>query len=133
MSESDVTSRETFSGVTVEIDGAGDYRVDTSDAIGGDVTIVLGDGRALNVEVGGRTVLQVTSSGGSMRVEIGGSGEQRMVLGDALKQFLDEFFQTKFDLHVHTTAMGPSGPPLPPFAGTSLPEATLSDIVRTKG
>ena len=44
---------------------------------------------------------------------------------------LNGFFM-KYDVHTHPTAMGPSGPPLPLFTGTTMSADQLSDVARTK-
>ena len=128
----DPTSLETFADTTVEIDHAGDYIIDTTEALGGDVIIKLSDGRGFSIEAGGETVFEVTSSGGSVRIDLGGGSGERLVLGDKLMALLNDFFQTKFDLHTHPTAMGPSGPPLPLFGGTQMSDEQLSGVSRTK-
>lgn len=132
MSDQSPTAREVFAGSTLEIDAAGDYIIDTHEALGGDVRVRLSAGRSLIVEVGGGTVFEVTNDGSQTRVDLGGGSGERLVLGDALKSLLNDFFMQKFDLHVHPTPMGPSGPPLPPFTGTQMTDAQLSDVARTK-
>ncbi|MBZ0117548.1 MAG: hypothetical protein K8H88_11160 [Sandaracinaceae bacterium] len=132
MSEESPTAREVFAGSTLEIDAAGDYIIDTHEALGGDVRVRLPPGRSLLVEVDGNTVLEVTNDGSRTRIDLGGGAGERLVLGDALKSLLNEFFTQKFDLHVHPTSMGPSGPPLPAFTGAQMTDAQLSDVARTK-
>lgn len=126
------TSREAFAGTVVEIDGGGDYSINTSEAVGGDVVLNLSDGRAFKIVIGGAPVLEVTANGSSVRIDIGGGAQERLVLGDALKELLNQFFLTKFDVHMHPTAMGPSGPPLPAFTGVQITDDVLSDVARTK-
>lgn len=126
------TARETFADSVVEIDHAGDYIIDTTEALGGDVYVRLSEGRAFCVEIGGVRVFEVARSGGSVRIDLGGGSGERVVLGDALKALLNEFFQTKYDVHTHPTAMGPSGPPLPAFTGAQITDDHLSSISRTK-
>ena len=77
-------------------------------------------------------MLSVSATGGRVLIDLGGNATERLVLGDALKQFLNQFFLTKYDLHTHPTAMGPSGPPLPLFTGAQMTDDQLSDVVRTK-
>ena len=132
VSDQTPTAREVFSGTTREIDTAGDYTIDTTGAINGDVRFVLGAGRSVSIDIGGQTVFEVTTAGGSTRIDLGGGSGERLVLGDALRTLLNEFFQTKFDVHTHPTAMGPSGPPLPLFAGTQMTDDQLSSVARTK-
>ena len=131
MTEEAPTARETFAGSLVEIDGAGDYIVDTSDALGGDIHVKLGSGRALSIEVGSQLVFEVTVNGGRVSIDIGGSASEPLVLGNQLMTMLNTFF-TKYDVHTHPTAMGPSGPPLPLFTGTTMSADQLSDVARTK-
>lgn len=132
MADDDPTAIETFADSKLEIDHGGDYIVDTTEALGGDVYIKLSEGRAFSVDVGGETVFEVTASGGTVRIDLGGGSGERLVLGDALKTLLNEFFQTKYDLHTHPTAMGPSGPPLPLFTGATMGDDQLSSVARTK-
>jgi len=128
------TAIEEWAGSTVEIDNGGDFVVNTSDALGGDVYIRLSGGRAFNIEVDGTTVFEVASDGSSVRIDLGGGSSERLVLGDKLKTVLNDFFQTKFDLHTHpTTAPGaPTLAPLPLFIGTQITDDVLSDVTRTK-
>lgn len=84
------------------------------------------------MEVDGSTVFEVTNDGSRTRIDLGGGSNERLVLGDALKALLNEFFMQKFDLHIHPTPMGPSGPPLPAFTGAQMTDAQLSDVARTK-
>ena len=53
---SDPTARETHSGTTTEIDSAGDYVIDTTEALGGDVVFRLAAGRAFSIEIGATQV-----------------------------------------------------------------------------
>ncbi|MCB9596930.1 MAG: hypothetical protein H6719_29675 [Sandaracinaceae bacterium] len=126
------TAIESFADSTIEIDHGGDFIVDTSAALAGDVYVRLSPGRAFNVVVDGATVFQVTSDGSNVRIDLGGGAGERLVLGDALKSLLNEFWQMKYDVHTHPTAMGPSGPPLPLFTGTQMGDDQLSDVARTK-
>lgn len=66
-----------------------------------------------------------------MSIDIGGHASEPLVLGDQLMAMLNGFF-TKYDVHTHPTAMGPSGPPLPLFTGTTMSADQLSDVARTK-
>ena len=132
MSDEDPTAIETFADSTLEIDHGGDYIIDTTEALGGDVYIKLSSGRGFSIEVGGETVFEVTANGGSVSIDLGGGSGERLVLGDALKTLLNDFFQTKYDLHTHPTAMGPSGPPLPLFTGAKVTDDHLSSVARTK-
>lgn len=130
MSDEAPTAKETFAGAKLEIDAAGDYIIDTNEALGGDVRLRLAAGRAFCIEIGGAPVFEVSSDGAQVRIDIGGRASERLVLGDALKALLNEFF-TKYDTHTHTTAMGPSGPPLVP-SGAQVTDAQLSNVARTK-
>jgi hypothetical protein len=134
VSEAQITARETFAGSALEIDAAGDYVIDTHEAIGGDVRVQLAAGRRLMVVVGGRTIFEVTNDGAQTRIDLGGGSSERLVLGDALKSLLNEFFAQKFDVHVHVTPAGggTSDPPLPAFQGTQMTDAQLSNTARTK-
>jgi hypothetical protein len=129
---SDPTAKETFAGSAVEIDGSGDYLINTTQALGGDMRVQLGDGRALVIEIGGVPAFQVSRHGSTVRVDLGGRSSERLVLGDAFMELLNQFFEQKFEMHVHPTPMGPSGPPLPAFTGTRMTEEQLSSVARTK-
>lgn len=131
MTEENITARETFAGSLIEIDGAGDYLIDTREAIGGDLHIKLAAGRSVSIEIGGRLAFEVSTSGSQVLVDIGGNATERLVLGDRLMTLLNTFF-AKYDVHTHPTAMGPSGPPLPLFTGTTMTPDQLSDVARTK-
>ncbi len=132
MADDDPTALETFADSKLEIDHGGDYIIDTTEALGGDVYVKLSSGRGLSIEVGGETIFEVTASDGTVRIDLGGGSGERLVLGDALKTLLNDFFQTKYDLHTHPTAMGPSGPPLPLFTGAQVTDDHLSSVARTK-
>src|SRR5512143_207706 len=103
----EATSLEKFAGSTVQIDSAGDYLVNTTEATNGDVRFQLAEGRALVVEVAGESVFEISQSGGQLRIDIGGAASERLVLGDALMALLNQFFQ-QFNAHTHPTSMGPS-------------------------
>jgi hypothetical protein len=75
-------------------------------------------------------VFEVSSDGSQVKIDLGGRASERLLLGDALKTLLNEFF-VKYDTHTHTTAMGPSGPPLVPSAA-QVTDAQLSSVARTK-
>lgn len=60
-----------------------------------------------------------------------GSATQRIVLGDALKDYINLTVKAMIDAHVHTgvqTGSGTSGPPTTPFP--AMPDSTLSTIAR---
>jgi hypothetical protein len=133
MPDNETTAHENHAGTQLEIDGGGNYSIDTREAdAAGDTTLRLKSGASLKVEIGGIPALRIEEIGGWVRIELAEGADQRLVLGDQLVAVLNNFFQTKFDLHVHPTAMGPSGPPLPAFIGTQLDDSVLSDIARTK-
>lgn len=128
-----LSATEDHGGSRVTIAPTGDYSIDTREADGtGDVVLRLKAGATLKVEIGDKLAMRMEDVGGWLRIELGDGAEQRLVLGDKLLEVLNRFFQTAFDLHVHPTPMGPSGPPLPPFVGGKLDESVLSEVVYTK-
>jgi hypothetical protein len=132
--ESPITAKETFAGCEVEIDASGDYLVNTTDAINGDVRFQLSEGRAVVVEIAGEPVVHISQEAGSVRIDLGVGASERLVLGDALMALLNAFFEEKFDQHTHPTthAGRPTGPPGEHYRGTRVPETMLSEGVRTK-
>jgi hypothetical protein len=126
------TSVEVHAGTRVQIRNNGDYIIDTTEADRGTVSVVLNNNARFNVIVGSELAFSVWREGGTIRIDLGEAADQRVVLGDALMQLLNDFWQSKYDFHTHPTAMGPSGPPLPLFTGTRMTDDQLSDIAKTK-
>lgn len=134
MSDQPPSATETCGGTRIEIATTGDYSIDTREADeAGDATIRLKPGATLKIEVGDTTAVRIEDIGGWLRIEIGGGGDQRVVLGDRLVETLNAFLQSAFDVHIHPTPTGPSGPPLPQFVGGRIGENVLSETVLTKG
>lgn len=133
MSTEELSASEVYAGTRIVIASSGEYSIDTRDAASnGDTVLRLKSGATLKVEIGGTTALRVEDLGGWLRIELGGEAEHRLVLGDQLIAVLNRFFENAFDMHVHPTPMGPSGPPLPPFVGGRLDESILSEVSYTK-
>lgn len=133
VSTEELSATEEYGGTRVTIASTGDYSIDTRDAEdGGDIVVRLKAGATLKLELGGNLALRVEDLGGWLRIELGQGAEQRLVLGDKLVELLNRFFATAFDMHVHPTPMGPSGPPLPSFIGGRLDESVLSEVAYTK-
>ena len=129
----EISATEVYAGTRIVIEPTGDYSIDTREAkSGGDTVLRLKSGATLKVEIGGATALRVEDLGGWLRIELGGDAEHRLVLGDQLIAVLNRFFENAFDMHVHPTPMGPSGPPLPTFIGGRLDESILSEVSYTK-
>jgi hypothetical protein len=129
----ELDATEEYGGTQVTIEPTGDYSIDTTGAQGvGNMTVRLKAGATLKVELGGNLALRIEDLGGWLRVELGGSADQRLVLGDKLMELLNRFFENAYDMHIHPTPMGPSGPPLPAFTGGRIDESVLSEIVYTK-
>lgn len=96
------------------------------------MTVRLKEGATLKIEIGNNLALRVEDLGGWLRIELGAGADQRVVLGDQLLAILNRFFESAFDVHVHPTPMGPSGPPLPSFTGGRLDDSVLSEVTYTK-
>ncbi len=99
------------------------------------------DSTRFTVEVNGTDVLEVWKDGGQVRIDLGEGATERLILGDAFRTFLNNFFSTIFDLHTHlagtmTTPSGAvtgvSGAPIPAFTGTQMQTSLLSDLAKTK-
>lgn len=133
LSGSELSATEEYRGTRVTIAPSGDYSIDTREAeTGGDTFLRLKAGGTLKVEIGDSLALRVEDLGGWLRIELGPDADQRLVLGDKLVELLNRFFTNAFDMHVHPTPMGPSGPPLPPFVGGRIDESVLSKVTFTK-
>lgn len=129
----EISATEEYGGTRVTIARTGDYSIDTREAeAGGDTVLRLKAGATLKVEIGDQIALRVEDLGGWLRIELGGGADHRLVLGDKLVEMLNRFFENAFDMHVHPTPMGPSGPPLPSFVGGRLDESVLSEVTYTK-
>jgi hypothetical protein len=126
----DATSKEVFAGSAVEIDGSGDYLINTTEALNGDIRMKLSEGRAVVIEIAGEPVFEVAQQGGKVRIDLGGAAAERLVLGDSFMALFNQLLAT-FNTHTHATSTGPSGPPIPPFTQT-MGDAHLSSIARTK-
>ena len=125
------TALESHAGSWIQIRNDGMVVVDTYVADGGDVLFRLKGSAKFRIVIGDTLAIEVSKQG-TVRIDLGENADQRLVLGDALLQLLNDFWQTKYDFHTHPTAMGPSGPPLPLFTGTRMTDNQLSDIAKTK-
>jgi len=107
----------------------------TFDAKGGKVTLEDSNGNKLTMEAAGTTVEDangnklemaaagVTVSGQKVVVK----GTQVMLAGDGGEPIIKgQSFLTLFATHVHPTAMGPSGPPIPQGEMSSLSTKVLT-------
>lgn len=83
----------------------------------------------MTVEVNGTPVLEVYRNGGEFRIDLGEAANERIILGDSWLSFFNNFI-TLFNSHVHPSGTGPTGAPT--AAATSMTDALLSDISRTK-
>lgn len=88
---------------------------------GDDVTVEVADGKKITLRVSGSGELLLGSS----------SATQKAVLGDILREKLNEFVN-KFNLHTHGTGVGPSGPPVGAIQPL-VPPGVLSDHVKVAG
>lgn len=106
----------------IRIIGRKDIKISTSDGKG--YLVVKGD--SIVVKVGSTTVTikgdVVTVD--SAKIELGKGATLGAVLVDQLVKFLTDY-STAFSGHTHTTALGPSGPPIPTAV---LVPPTISDL-----
>lgn len=70
----------------------------------------------IEIEESGKIII---NAGSGSTIELGEGAIEKAVLGTA--------FKTYFDMHTHTTGVGPSGVPINP-----MPDTTLSEIVKVK-
>jgi type VI secretion system (T6SS) baseplate-like injector VgrG len=97
--------------------------------LGGDGVVALHNGGSRveiadgKVKIAGTSSVQVVADELSLAarsVSLGGQALMKAVLGDLMVQ--------AFNAHVHPTAMGPTGPPVPPM----IPNAVLSNSVKVQ-
>jgi hypothetical protein len=129
-------------GAEVRINGDGDVLIDTVGAYtdpitespvtaAGQVRIRVKSTQRLTIAMGeDEDVLEVWKDGAQLRVDLGQGATERVVLGDAFRTFLNNWFSATYDTHTHTTGMGPSGPPA--VLGSSMSDAVLSELAKTK-
>lgn len=91
-------------GQKASIETASGQKVTMEDA-GGKITIETSTGASITLDATGVTVKATSITLSAPSVGLGGSGGQPLVLGPA--------FMTLFSAHVHPTAIGPTGPPVP--------------------
>jgi hypothetical protein len=132
MSDDENRAREGHAGSEVAIEENGDYLVDSTGADSGHHRFRLKESARLTIEIDGTDAFEVYKQDGSLRIDLGSGATERVVLGDALMALLNQFFEEKFDRHVHPTKAGPSGPPLEMYRGIRLSDKQLSDVVMTK-
>lgn len=104
-------------GKKVTVETSSGQKVEMEDA-GGKITIQTSTGASITLDATGVTIKATSVTLSAASVGLGGSGGQPLVLGTALI--------AAFNAHVHPTAFGPSGPPVPP-----LTPAVLSTTAKT--
>lgn len=118
----------------VLIDTVGAYEdpaTEDASADVGQVRIRVKDSQRFTVALGDDDdVLEVWLDGGQVRIDLGEGADERLVLGDAFRQYLNDFLVNEYGTHTHPTGVGPSGPPSQP--ATQMGEDLLSDLSRTK-
>lgn len=99
----------------------------------GGVILRLEDPATFTVEVSRVPDLKITNEGGSVRIDLGYASNERLVLGDSFRAFINDFLTAKFDAHVHQLPSGQSTtPPHPAFTGAAMPEALITTQVRAR-
>lgn len=68
------------------------------------------DGKKLVVEIDGGAGMELAGKDAQAVATIGDGGKSA-VIAEALKTYIDSQIKVKYDAHIHTTAMGNSGPP----------------------
>jgi hypothetical protein len=143
-------------GAELRINEQGDFLIDTvgaysdpsteaADGAGGQVRVRVKSSERLTIAMGDdEDVFEVWKDGNNqLRVDIGEGATERLVLGDAFREFLNNFFDSKFDSHTHLAGtlaapsgggavQGVTGAPEPSHRGTSMGANLLSDLGRTK-
>lgn len=153
--EGDASSRGTPSrnefytshyGTEMRINASGDLLFDTvgafqdviTEANGvntGQVRIRVKNSQRFTVEMNGTDVLEVFKEGSQVRIDLGAGAVERVILGDAFRSFLNNFFTAIFDTHTHATGTGPSGPPMASFVAPvrqDMSDNLLSDLAKVK-
>lgn len=117
--------------VLIDLEGATADEVEEDPAQGnGSIRLRIKEDRRVTVQVGGVDALELWHDGSGIRIDLGEAAGERLVLGDSLLQFLQDFLTNEYATHVHPTGTGPSGAPT--VAPTLPTDALLSDIARTK-
>lgn len=91
-------------GKKATVETSGGQQVTMEDA-GGKVTIKTSTGASITMDASGVTVTATSVTLSAPSVGLGGTAGQPLVLGPA--------FMALFSAHVHPTAVGPTGPPVP--------------------
>lgn len=69
--------------------------------------------------------------GGTMEIKLNGESDEAVALGNALQLFWDQVFKPIYDVHIHPTPSGSSGPPVVP--APSFDPSIVSKILKVKG
>ncbi|HET6416667.1 MAG TPA: hypothetical protein VFG22_10270 [Polyangiales bacterium] len=141
-------------GAELRINELGDLLIDTVGAYSdpatedesvssGQVRIRVKDSQKLTVAMGDdEDVLEVWKDGSQLRIDLGEGADEKLVLGDTFKSYLDaelakvnNFWSLLYNAHTHTVPMGgSSGPPasLQTETLSTMPDSALSDLAKTK-
>lgn len=110
-------------GAEMRINEQGDVLIDTvgayddpsteDDSVStGQVRVRLKDDLKFTIECDGEDVLEVFKDGTGVHVHLGENAIESIVLGDS--------FMTLFNAHTHSSAVGPTGPPMPLMTAAQL-------------
>ncbi len=98
----------------------------------------IGDISSVNMVMGkteGGIQIHLTPNG-TMELKFDGEADEAVALGNALQLFWDNVFKPVFDMHIHSTPSGPSGPPLTPLLATltapSFDPSIISKVFKLK-
>lgn len=116
--------------VVVGTAGVGDERDLLHHGEPGSPLVRVRSSGAVEIEVGGEVLLCIARRGDSVTIDLGAGAEERLVLGDSFRGFLNEFIAERFDAHVHAVQGKVTTPPQPQFTGAQMPEEHLSRTVR---
>jgi len=128
-------------GTEVRVNRQGDYLIDTVGAHNnienedpasgqGQIRFRVKNSERLTIEMDGTDVLEIWKDGSQVRVDFGEGATERLVLGDRFKTFLNNFFSVEYDVHTHSTGMGPTGAPA--ISASPMGDDVLSDLAKAK-
>jgi hypothetical protein len=139
--------------VLIDTVGATDDRVEQDPEAGnssGHIRVRVKGDRRFTIEMDGEDVLEVWLDGDQVRIDLGEGAGERLVLGDAFRDWLNDWLSNVFESHQHeagtlvssgpvtgqtggvaVTALPPVIPPVQ-YLGNEMSEDVLSDLARTK-
>lgn len=142
-------------GCEVRINEQGDFLIDTcsaysdivtedASASSGQVRVRVKDTQRLTIAMGNdEDVVQVYKDGSQLRVDLGKNANEPLVLGNALRTYINDEIQTKmntllglYNTHTHAVSGAATGVPIPAFIDHDTVAAmgtdVLSDLAKTK-